>query len=590
MGNVCSSTGCMPCFTTSRRHKKKSQHTAVPMSPVLLWQRSAWASPVPPGSPPLLPKGLSIDADAFGPNFVQHKIGHMLDAGVISTSSSRPVAAFFSEQLLASPGSLPRTTVRRSKSSRRIIAQLTRTPQELLVAKGDEGQRLRLSFLKGATIVFFTAGYEGKRFVYERAHSLGIRSVIIDNPDSWSRNLLDEGIIADFIPVDMGQSSDVVYDQSLKAILALGKDASKACDRPVDAITTVVELSIATVARLAEALELPGHSPDAVDFARDKRETRILLEKAGLPTPRFARILSAADLDFAADSVGFPAVLKPVSGAASLGVKKVTSRSDLTEVYEEVMTELSSLVVSSGALMKGTDNADEVQAGSVIGTVLLLEQFLDGNEVDVDIVMSEGEWRYAAVSDNGPTLEPYFNETWAVTPSLLPRDQQTELRQLAVDCVKALGFIDGVFHVECKATSHGPHLIEVNARMGGGPVHATNLKTWNVDLVDETLLAAVGIPSRPDVPKKPVQCIANSDVNATRSGILADVGFLEPLRGREGIVSFTPHVEPGAHITGPADGLPTWLVEIVVTKPTSQEALDFLFAIESEVQAKVRFL
>lgn len=35
---------------------------------------------------------------------------------------------------------------------------------------------------------------------------------------------------------------------------------------------------------------------------------------------------------------------------------------------------------------------------------------------------------------------------------------------------QALGFQLGVFHVECKYTSRGPRLIEVNARMGGGPV------------------------------------------------------------------------------------------------------------------------
>merc|ERR1712050_557785 len=100
-------------------------------------------------------------------------------------------------------------------------------------------------------------------------------------------------------------------------------------------------------------------------------------------------------------------------------------------------------------------------------------------------------------------------ETWAVTPSLLSREEQVELQKLAVGSVKALGFKDGVFHVECKYTSRGPQLIEVNARMGGGPVHATNLKVWNVDLVDETLLAAAGIPSRPDVPRLPLECIAN---------------------------------------------------------------------------------
>ena len=106
--------------------------------------------------------------------------------------------------------------------------------------------------------------------------------------------------------------------------------------------------------------------------------------------------------------------------------------------------------------------------------------------------MSDGEWQFAAVSDNGPTLEPYFNETWAVSPSLLPRKKQVKLRELAVSSVKALkcvpkaslcealGFQDGIFHVELKyTTQHGPQLIEaaiqevdsasfceVNARMG----------------------------------------------------------------------------------------------------------------------------
>merc|ERR1712019_230736 len=114
-----------------------------------------------------------------------------------------------------------------------------------------------------------------------------------------------------------------------------------------------------------------------------------------------------------------------------------------------------------------------------------------------------GEWRYAAVADNGPTLEPYFNETWGLCPSILPKEQQVALKELAVGAVKALGFTAGVFHVECKYTSSGPQLIEVNARMGGGQVRECNLLTWGVDLVDETLFIALGIPARPVVSKAP---------------------------------------------------------------------------------------
>ena len=43
-------------------------------------------------------------------------------------------------------------------------------------------------------------------------------------------------------------------------------------------------------------------------------------------------------------------VLKPISGAASLGVKKVSSEEDLRASYVEVINELSKLVVASGAL------------------------------------------------------------------------------------------------------------------------------------------------------------------------------------------------------------------------------------------------
>lgn len=444
---------------------------------------------------------------------------------------------------------------------------------------------LRRACLKGATVVWFTAGYEGKRFVYEKAAELGVRSVMIESPDSWSKRLLEEGLIVKFIGIDMSQNSAEVYRQAFEAIRDLKNDPD--IGEP-DGIATVVELSVGTCASLAEAFGLPGHVPEAVMLARDKHSTRKTIGEAGLPTPRNCEIKSKDDLAIAARTVGMPAVLKPVSGAASLGVKKVQTEADLLPTYEELIRELNSLVVSSGALVQDDGQGNGIAASGVIGSRFLLEQYLDGDEVDVDIVMSEGEWQYAAVSDNGPTLEPYFNETWAVCPSLLAKEKQVELKNLAINCVKALGFEDGVFHVECKYTSTGPQLIEVNVRMGGGPVYATNLRVWSVDLVEETIFCAVGIPSRPCVASVPRECIANSDVNALKSGKLADLSFLEPVQSRAGVVSFTPHVKVGDYVVGPDDGLPTWLVEIIVAQQTAQEALDFLLNLEAEVQERVK--
>jgi carnosine synthase len=54
--------------------------------------------------------------------------------------------------------------------------------------------------------------------------------------------------------------------------------------------------------------------------------------------------------------------------------------------------------------------------------------------------------------------------------SVLRRPASLLLLLLLWTAMQALGFNMGVFHVECKYTSRGARLIEVNARMGGGPV------------------------------------------------------------------------------------------------------------------------
>jgi len=462
---------------------------------------------------------------------------------------------------------------------------LGRVPRDFLEAQDSQAQELRRSLVRGATVVFVSAGYPGKRFIFERLAELGVKSVIIDHPDSWSKNLVTEGIVAKFLPVDMSQSSEDVYRQAEGLIRHLGEDGLTG---QADGMMTFVELSVPLAARLCEAFGLPGFRPESVDAARDKHQTRAALKKAGLPTPRNFLIRSEAHLTQAGQIVGFPAVLKPVSGAASLGVKKVETLQELTSCYREVVAELSSLVVSSGALVKAGTNPGGVDASKVVDLTVLLEQFLDGSEVDVDIVMSEGEWRYAAVSDNGPTLMPYFNETWGLCPSLLTKEQQNSLKELAVESVKTLGFDSGVFHVECKYTTTGPQLIEVNARMGGGPVRECNRMVWGVDLVEEALFCALGIPARPVVPASPITCIGYSFVNAKKSGRLLSTDCIEALRAQESVVSSDPLVQAGDQVVGPSDGLPTWLALLVVKGPSPNDALREVLHLEHELPVQIQ--
>ncbi|CAJ1415647.1 unnamed protein product [Effrenium voratum] len=553
-----------------------------------------WASPIPRRRPSALSADpvdfdIVIDLDD-GPTATTEPRVQAIDTDIPPSrvgASGRERSRFEAEMLLASPGRLPPplTADEREEAIRTLLPtatfqMLAKVPKKLLTQADESAKNLRRQLMRGATVVFVTAGLPGKRFTFEIAVSLGIKPVILEHPDSWSRSLVEQGLAAKFIPVDMTQSSEDVYKEALEAIRHLGEDGITG---PADGIATFVELSVPLAARLAETLGLPGLRPAAVDAARNKHTTRACLKEAGLPTPRNFLITDESKLLEAGKTVGFPSVLKPVSGAASLGVKKVTNQDDMARCYKEIVDELSTLVVTSGALVQGSPEQKGQNAKqSGVDLTVLMEQFLDGPEVDVDVVMSDGEYRYACVADNGPTLEPYFNETWACCPSLLSRAQQVELRDLGVKCIKALGFTAGVFHVELKYTSHGPHLIEVNARMGGGQVHECNRLTWGVCLVEETLLVSLGIPSRPAVPREPISGTAYCYVNAQKSGAVKDMSKLEDLLKRDNVIWAKPLTKVGAKVVGPQEGLPTWLCDLFVRGKSAKEALDYLQAIEKE--------
>lgn len=55
------------------------------------------------------------------------------------------------------------------------------------------------------------------RFIYEKAHELGVKSIILDGPDSWAQSLQDEGKIEKFVPVDFADAESA-FDRCVAAI------------------------------------------------------------------------------------------------------------------------------------------------------------------------------------------------------------------------------------------------------------------------------------------------------------------------------------------------------------------------------------
>jgi carnosine synthase len=393
----------------------------------------------------------------------------------------------------------------------------------------------------GPTVVVVGAGYESKRRYYERLAGLGARLVIVDEPGHWSESLADDIAGTRWAAAPISGDPDADAREILAALERSGVQA--------DGVLTFWENSVCEAARVAAALRLPGNPPQAVDAARSKIRTRERSRQLGLPTPKAQRVRSLDELFAVAADVGFPAVVKPEFGASAMGCVRVDSFELLPEVYKLVRAVVTP--EQDGIFRAGSD--------------LLLEEYLDGVEFDVDLILQEGECIFSSVSQNWPTAEPSFQETGLHLPPDHNKKAVRRLVDLSVQTVQLFGFRCGVLHVEGKSTSRGPRVIEVNARMGGTRIHQMVEAVWGVDLIEAQLRSCLGLPQTLKPSRKPRCAVVNAIVHAPATGRLAELpfGYVAPEGGMGVELDILGQV--GQEVTGPDSTFTTVLAELTLS-------------------------
>ena len=394
--------------------------------------------------------------------------------------------------------------------------------------------------IDGKIVLVVGAGYEGKRRAYDHMAELGATLVIFDEVGHWSEELVADGVANAWVGVEV--TGDV--DRDAGSIVTALEQASI---RP-DGVLTFWEDSVCVVSRVASALGLPGNPPEAVDDARSKIRTRERSARLGLPTPLARRVRSLDELFAAAELIGFPAVVKPEFGASAIGCVKVEDFASLPGVYSLVRNVVR----------------PEHDAIFRAGNDLLLEEYLDGVEFDVDLVMQDGACVFSSVSQNWPTAEPSFQETGLHCPADHKPKAVKKLVELAVETAQRFGLDRGVLHVEGKCTSRGPRIIEVNARMGGGRVYEMVRDVWGVDLIEAQLRACLDLPHVLKPSRKPRVHIVDKIVHAPHTGRLAALPL--PERPPKGCISLDLDVEAqvGDEVVGPEGVFASVLVEVTV--------------------------
>lgn len=248
------------------------------------------------------------------------------------------------------------------------------------------------------------------------------------------------GLDAPGLQIDLNDVS-----ATLKAIAIAGQD------RPFAGVIGTDDNSIELAVHASIELKLPHNPLSAVRFARRKDLARAQLAAARVPVPRHWCIDLRQALAPQLKEVVYPCVAKPVAMSASRGV----IRADDPEQLRQAITRIQNIVA--------TESASEERS------LLLVEEFIPGEEVAVEGLLSAGQLEVLAIFDKPEPLNgPYFEESYYITPSRHAAEIQSRIGACIAAACAAYGLREGPIHAECRFNEKGVWVLEVAARTIGG--------------------------------------------------------------------------------------------------------------------------
>lgn len=393
----------------------------------------------------------------------------------------------------------------------------------------------------------------------EAASRIGLKSYVVDgNPDAPGAelsfrfeviDLKDAGGIAEF-----GRSIP-----DLAGVFTAGTDFS------------------ASVAAVAEALDLPGISLEvALDASRKERMRRRFAE-AGVASPAYYAIRPDRELpeqlEEAYRTVGVPGVAKPVDNMGARGVRRVNAFPELRDAVEE-------------ARKHARDG------------VVIYEEWIDGQEYSIDALVYRGELTVTGIAERHIYFAPYFVELGHTLPARLSERERRILIETFSEGVRALGIDNGAAKGDVFLREEGSGAVgEIAARLSGGYMSGwTYPYATDVPLTEAGLRLALGEDPRPLLEERAGRTSAERAFISI-PGRVGGLEGLEAVREMDEVRELFLRVSPGDAVAPPRNNVEK-CGNIIVVGESRQEATaaarralqELLVRLEPGVEATDRYL
>ena len=361
------------------------------------------------------------------------------------------------------------------------------------------------------TLLFVGAGIHQRRAIAQ-ARELGLRVVAVDGDES----------AAGLREADVAEVHDI---RDVEALVALGRRQGAA-----GVVTISADRAVPIVAAVAEELGLPGIGNETAHVMTHKVAMRRRLAERGVPQPRFAAVRTLHEAHAAAETVGFPAVLKPADSGGQRGIFRLESVDDLERHLHAALAESAS---------------EEA----------IVESYHDGLELNGLAVARGGDVQLLTLSDRLRPDGIGFGVGWIhVYPATIYGPALEEAERVAVAAVAALGLEDGMAFPQLLVTGPAEVLVvEVAARVPGGQMADLARHAIGVDVVEIAILQALGdlVPDELVAPRfsQPLAVrFLTAEPGPLPTGRVRRIGSLDRVLAFPGVVQADLYLQEGETI------------------------------------------
>lgn len=309
------------------------------------------------------------------------------------------------------------------------------------------------------------------------------------------------------------------------------------------------EVAMNVMGRINDEMGLNGVSKETAIRATNKHLMREAFERYGAPSPK-SKCFSNMEVAWGSYCTEFPdnAILKPSRNSGSRGIAKISRGIDEAE------------------FAKLFERAKEESRDKSV----MLEQFVEGPEFSVEIIVWNKKVNVLQVTDKKTTEAPYFVELGHNQPSLFPEPIVEAVKRAAIMGVRALEVNNCACHAEVKVQDGQAYIMEIGARLGGDFISTelTHLST-GIDMVAAAIDVALGTEPNLEPIAEP-QGVAIRYFSPV-PGVVKAIENEELLK-RQDVYDAEIYVKPGDTVKEVKSSLDR-SGHVIVTAPTAKEAI-----------------